>query len=66
MREEENISVFFSKIQDLVNALHSHGEEMGDTRIMEKALQSLPIRFDPITTTIEEAKYLSQFMIVEL
>lgn len=66
MREEDNISTFFSKIQDLVNALHSHGEEMEDNKIVKKVLRSLLKRFDPITIAIKEAKYLSQLMLVEL
>lgn len=66
MREEENIIIFFSNIQDLVNFIHSYGDEMGDTKIMKKVVWSLPRRFDPITIAIEEAKDLSQLTLVKL
>ena len=42
MGDAETIELFMNRVQNLVNALHSHGEELEATRIVEKVLRSLP------------------------
>lgn len=66
MNDDETIEVFMNRVQDLVNAIHSLGQNVDDTKIVEKVLRSLPSKFDPITITIEESKDLSQLILVEL
>ena len=66
MKESDNIDSFFTHVIGIVNQIRSHGETLEERRIVEKILRSLPSKFDVIVTTIEETKYLSQFIVDEL
>ena len=65
MKENESIEDFITRVQNVVNAIHSHGETLEDRRIVEKVLRSLPRKFDPVTIAIEESRDLSQLTLVD-
>ena len=66
MSNSETIIDFFTRAQNIVNQLKSHGDILDDEKVVEKILRSLPIRFDPIVVAIEESKDLSQVSIDSL
>ena len=36
------VECFITRVQNIVNAIHAHGETLEDRRIVEKVLRSLP------------------------
>ncbi|XP_050939084.1 uncharacterized protein LOC107992108 [Cucumis melo] len=66
MKETETIEEFFNRILVIVNSLRSNGEEVGDQRVVEKILRSMPRKFEHIVFAIEESKDLSTLSINSL
>ncbi|TYK07358.1 integrase [Cucumis melo var. makuwa] len=66
MKETETIEEFFNRILVIVNSLRSNGEEVGDQRVVEKILRSMPRKFEHIVVAIEESKNLSMLSINSL
>jgi hypothetical protein len=58
MNEDENISKFFLKVDEMVNAMRGLGETIDDSHLVQKILRSLPERFNPKVSTIEEMSEL--------
>jgi hypothetical protein len=54
MKEDENIATYFLQVDETVNAIIGLGEEIEEFVIVQKALRSLPMRFDPKISTLEE------------
>lgn len=65
MGDDDTIEIFMNRVQDLVNALHSHGEQLDDTQIIEKMLRSLHQKFDPLTIAIKDSNDLSQLTLLQ-
>ena len=42
MRENENLKEYFSRFMELVNQMKAYGDEMGESRLVEKILACLP------------------------
>jgi hypothetical protein len=66
MKDNESVDSFYTQFIGVVNQIRSHGENLDDTRIIEKILRSLPTKFLPVVVAIEETKNLSQFLVDEL
>lgn len=65
MGDVETIELFMNRVQDLVNVIHSHGEQLDDRWIVEKVLRSLARKFYPLTIAIEEYRDLTQLSLLE-
>jgi hypothetical protein len=59
MKEDENIAVYVLKFDETINAIIGLGEEIKESLIVQKLLISLPMRFDPKISTLEEISYLN-------
>ncbi|KAI3457315.1 hypothetical protein Pfo_013978 [Paulownia fortunei] len=66
MKASESISDYFTIVLVVINQLKRNGEKLEETRIMEKILRSLDLKFDHIVTTIKEAKNLNELTIEQL
>ncbi|KAG2667762.1 hypothetical protein I3760_15G130800 [Carya illinoinensis] len=66
MLEEESFDDFYSKLNDIVNSRFNLGEKVEDSRVVRKILRSLPERFRPKVTAIEESKDLDAIKVEEL
>ncbi|KAL6986439.1 hypothetical protein U1Q18_052640 [Sarracenia purpurea var. burkii] len=56
MEEDETFDEFYGKLSDVVNSSFILGEKIPESRIVCKILRSLPERFQPKVTAIEESK----------
>jgi hypothetical protein len=66
MKEDENIAAYFLRVDETVNAIIGLGEEIKESVIVQKVLRSLPMRFDPKISTLEERSDLNSISMDEL
>jgi hypothetical protein len=66
MKEDENIAAYFLRVDETVNAIIGLGEEIKESVIVQKVLRSLPMRFDPKISALEERSDLNSISMDEL
>ncbi|CAL9004055.1 unnamed protein product, partial [Prunus brigantina] len=66
MDENETFSEFYAKLCVIVNACSCLGEKIPEDRVVKKILRSLPQRFQPKITAIEEICDLNTLKVQEL
>jgi hypothetical protein len=54
MKEDETIGKYFLRVEELVNAMKALGEKIEKASLVQKILRSLPDRFNPKVSVIEE------------
>jgi hypothetical protein len=53
MKEDENIVLYFLRVDETINAIIGLGEEIQESVIVQRVLRSLPMRFDPKISALE-------------
>jgi hypothetical protein len=66
MNEDETVNKFFLRVEELVNAMKGLGEKIEDVFLVQKILRSLPNRFNPKVSAIEELNDLKTLSIYQL
>jgi hypothetical protein len=66
MKEDEDITTYFLRVDEIVNAIIGLGEEIKESVIVQKVLRSLPMRFNPKISTLEERSDLKSISMDEL
>jgi hypothetical protein len=66
MKEDEDITTYFLRVDEIVNAIIGLGEEIEESIIVQKILRSLPMRFNPKISTLEERLDLDSINMDEL
>jgi hypothetical protein len=66
MKEDENIAAYFLRVDETMNAIRGLGEEVDESIIVQKVLRSLPMRFDPKISALEERTDLDSISMDEL
>jgi hypothetical protein len=66
MKEDEDIATYFLRVDETVNAIIGLGEEIEESVIVQKILRSLPMRFNPKISTLEERSDLDSISMDEL
>jgi hypothetical protein len=66
MNEDETISKYFLRVEELVNAMKGLGENFDDPLLVQKILRSLPDKFNPKLSAIEELNDLKTLSIDQL
>jgi hypothetical protein len=66
MKEDEDITTYFLRVDETVNAIIGLGEEIEESVIVQKILRSLPMRFNPKISTLEERSDLDSISMDEL
>jgi hypothetical protein len=66
MNEDETVNKFFLRVEELVNAMKGLGEKIEDVVLVHKILRSLPDRFNPKVSAIEELNDLKTLSIDQL
>ena len=54
MKEDEIVGKYFLRVEEMVNAMKALGETIGEPSLVQKILRSLPDRFNPKVSAIEE------------
>jgi transcriptional regulator with GAF, ATPase, and Fis domain len=66
MKDSERVSDYITRVQTVTNQLKRNGENLIDTRIVEKILRSLTYAFENVVCAIEESKDLNELSVDEL
>jgi hypothetical protein len=66
MKEDEDVVAYFLRVDETVNAIIGLGEEIEESVIVQKVLISLPMRFNPKISTLEERSDLKSISMDEL
>jgi hypothetical protein len=66
MNEDETVSKYFLRVEELVNSMKGLGEKIEDTFLVQNILRSLPDRFNPKVSSIEELIDLKTLSIDQL
>jgi hypothetical protein len=66
MKEDEDIAAFFLRVDEIVNAIIGLGEEIEESVIVQKVLRSIPMRFNPKISALEERSDLNSISMDEL
>jgi len=66
MNEEESIATYFLRVDEIINTIIGLGEEIDETIINQNILRTLPLRFNPKISSIEEFKDLNTLAMDEL
>jgi hypothetical protein len=66
MKEDEDIIAYFLRVDETVNAIIGLGEEIEESIIVQKVLRSLPMRFNPKISALEERSDLNSISMDEL
>ena len=66
MNEDQYFSSLYSELSDIVNSSFNLGEPIPDSKVVRKVLRSLPERFRPKVTAIEENKNIDSLRVDEL
>jgi hypothetical protein len=66
MKDEENISEYFERVDNIVNEIRGLGVEVSDNELVENILRTLPMLFNPKVSTLEDRKNLYQLTMDEL
>jgi hypothetical protein len=66
MNEDETISKYFLRVEELVNSMKGLGEMFDDSLLIQKILRSLPNKFNPKVSAIEELNDLKTLSIDQL
>ncbi|KAM2634779.1 hypothetical protein EV1_025215 [Malus domestica] len=66
MKDSESLSVYLSRLFDIINQMKSYGEELSRERIVQKLLISLPKTYDAICSVIEHSRDLEIIEVQEV
>jgi hypothetical protein len=66
MKEDEDIAACFLRVDETVNEIIGLGEEIEESVIVQKILISLPMRFNPKISALEERSDLDSISMDEL
>ena len=66
MKNEENIDDYFGRVMVVSNKMRSNGEDMSESKIVEKVLRTLTNKFTYVVVAIEESKDTGKMTIDEL
>ncbi|KAM2439776.1 hypothetical protein PS1_021203 [Malus domestica] len=66
MKDSESLSVYLTRLFDIMNQMKSYGEDLSRERVVQKLLISLPRSYDPICSVIEHSKDLETLEVQEV
>lgn len=64
--QEKNIAQYLLRVDEIANTIRGLGEEIEESKVVQKVLKSLPLQFDAKVSTIEEMRDLDNLTKDEL
>ena len=61
MKDEENISEYLERIDEVVNVIRGLGETIEDIYIVDKVFRTLPMAYNPKVSTLEDRQDTDHF-----
>ncbi|XP_073263189.1 uncharacterized protein [Populus alba] len=65
-KEGETVNAYFARVLSIANKMKAHGENLNETMITEKILQSMISKFNYVVCSIEESNNMTTMTIDEL
>ena len=66
MKEEENVGELLLRVDEVVNVIRGLGGKLKEKEVVSKVLRTLPMRYDPKVSTLEERDDLKKVTMDEL
>ncbi|KAM2000837.1 hypothetical protein ACFX16_008102 [Malus domestica] len=66
MRDDESLSMYLTRLLELVNQMKGYGEDLPRERLVQKLLISLTKEFDPVCYVIEQTKDIETIEVQEV
>jgi effector-binding domain-containing protein len=66
MKQDEDIATYLLRVDEIVNTIKGLGVEVHESMVVQNVLRSLPMRFDPKISTLEERADLGTLSMDEL
>ncbi|XP_050156228.1 uncharacterized protein LOC126630126 [Malus sylvestris] len=66
MRDDETLSMYLTRLLELVNQMKGYGEDLPRERLVQKLLISLTKEFDPVCYVIEQTKDIETIEVQEV
>jgi hypothetical protein len=66
MKEDEDITTYFLRVDETMNAIIRLGEEIEESVIVQNILRYIPMRFNPKISTLKERLDLDSISMDEL
>ena len=66
MKEEENVGEYLLRVDEVVNAIRGLGGKLKEKEVVSNVLRTLPMRYDPKVSTLEERDDLKKVTMDEL
>ena len=54
MKEEENITEYLLRVDEIVNVIRGIGREIKEKEVVDKVLRTLPMKYESKVSTLEE------------
>ena len=59
MKEEENISEYFERVDNILTVVRGLGQEVSDNKLVDKILRTFPMIYNTNVSTLEDRENLS-------
>lgn len=66
MKDDENVATYFLIVDEVVKSIRGIGEKLENSIVVKKVLRSLPDRYDPMVSTLEESIEMKTLKMDEL
>ncbi|XP_039683033.1 heterogeneous nuclear ribonucleoprotein A2 homolog 1-like [Medicago truncatula] len=66
MSSSETVDQYFTRVINLVNKMRVYGEDIQDSKVVEKILRTMPMKYDHVVTTILESHDTDTLSVAEL
>lgn len=66
MSSSETVDQYFTRVINIVNKMRVYGEDIQDSKVVEKILRTMPMKYDHVVTTILESHDTDTLSVAEL
>ncbi|GAU31766.1 hypothetical protein TSUD_22120 [Trifolium subterraneum] len=66
LKLSQTVEQYFSRVINLVNKMRVYGEDIPDSKVVEKILRTMPMKFDHVVTTIIESHDTDTMSLAEM